>query len=131
MYLKNMNLSNDDIAYLSDLLTKITKNNKIIKSFAGMDASGMSVAFELENAKLNEDLAKFFEEKSKLTTKGISLDEVAVTADSKKVEGTQANKIKDLWDKEGIEAADKINKNVAITSKINKILDIYRNRPDF
>ena len=128
---KDMNLSNDDIAYLSDLLTKITKNNKIIKSFAGMDASGMSVAFELENAKLNEDLAKFFEEKSKLTTEGISLDEVAVTADSKKVEGTQANKIKDLWDKEGIEAADKINKNVAITSKINKILDIYRNRPDF
>ena len=127
---KDMNLSNDDIAYLSDLLTKISKNNKIIKSFT-KDAPGLSVKFELENDKLNEDLAKFFEEKSKLTTEGLSLDEVVITADNKKVEGTQANKIKDLWDKEGIEAADKINKNVAITSKINKILDIYRNRPDF
>ena len=127
---KDMNLSNDDIAYLSDLLTKISANNKIIKSFT-KDAPGMSVKFELENDKLNKDLAKFFEEKSKLTTEGLTLDEVVVTADSKKVEGTQANKIKELWNKEGVKAADKINKNVAITSKIDKILNIYRNRPDF
>ena len=92
---KEMNLSNEDIAYLSDLLTKISANNKIIKSFS-KEAPGMSIKFQKENDILNDELAAFFEGKTKMTTEGIALNEVVVKPKVKKEQDKRGQKIDDL-----------------------------------
>ena len=125
---KKFNFDNTQIARISDILSELKENTKLINQYK--DAAALTAPLLDANDKLNTELESIIATGG-IAEEGVGLEEVVVTGESKKVEGIQANKIKDLWDKEGIEAADKINKNVAITSKINKILDIYRNRPDF
>ena len=125
---KKFNFDDAQIARIADILSEIKENTKLINQYK--DAPALTAPLLEANDNLDTELQSIIATGG-IAKDGVTLGGVTVTAEDKKVEGAQANKVKDLWDKEGIEAADKINKNVAITSKINKILDIYRNRPDF